>query len=267
MKLLAVGGAFNIQRQIAQLAALPMQSNVDSASGFLFGANGQGGFARLGEATANATGKGEQIRGLSRTVVGDMRLPSLSEALNPVEMAKWGAEMRANLIELPERLKQFGAGLVEGQRHLKDYSGQLSIAYARLDVERFQRSVRTAAATADSTERLTQAQSRLEEAKRPLEDLTTNVVNEITAGLANAVATGIERTLGPVIQAANRFLGISTSGTIESPLADLTRAIASGRFSGPLRPVPPGGPWPRDPRLPPPDGKPPKPAPKPPDGD
>lgn len=228
---LAIGQAYRITTE-------PIRATFAQGGGFLFGSQGQGGFARLGEAQANATGRGNEIRGLAKAVTGDMRMPGVREFIDPVSFVRWVAEIRANIIELPQRLKEFGNSLAESQRHLKDYNGQISVAFSRLDIDRFRRNVQLGAMTAGSTERLTRAQSKLEEAKLPLEAITANITNELTAALENAVAEGINRTLNPVIDAARKWLGMPDATELgSSPLVDLSKLIASGKFSRPLRTI------------------------------
>jgi len=95
-------------------------------------------------------------------------------------------------------LHNFSSQLSESQRYLEQYNGTIAVSFARLEMDRIGRSIKTGQATAESTKYNNEALSRLEDAMMPYQNLWTNAVQNITGAIAdlgadvlNAIAEGV----------------------------------------------------------------------------
>lgn len=135
------------------------------------------------------------------------------------------------LVELPARLRDFGASVLEARRGLAEYNGQISNAFARLEFERFGRTVRVAAGTSQSTEGLAAAQSRFEEKMLMYQSAGINVMNR---GLQAALVTAdtlirIAEFLNPLPAALIKWAAGDDSKANPQALASLAVDIANAK--------------------------------------
>lgn len=95
-------------------------------------------------------------------------------------------------VDMIKKVERFGSALVDSQRHLVPLSGQMSVAAARMDVQRFQRDVSKAQNQGKSFERLTRSQSNLERSLLPYQIATQNVMNMIGEKIATITTAVVE---------------------------------------------------------------------------
>lgn len=81
--------------------------------------------------------------------------------------------------------------MLENQRRLVIYNGQISSSFAHLDASRITRDVRAGFATSATTEFLSRAINRLEEALQPFRNARTNAMNLIGGSVVEGLATGV----------------------------------------------------------------------------
>ena len=140
---------------------------------------------------------------------------------------------------LPKKLAQFGSSLLESRRNLAEMNGGYATTFARLDAQRFGRSVRLAGMTSGSTAQLAAATSRLEEKLLPYAAASVNLLSKLVAGL-ETVATGwvtiFEYAAKFDIRLALIQRGIEKlnedKAATTGHLTDLTNNIANGGLSG-----------------------------------
>jgi len=140
---------------------------------------------------------------------------------------------------LPKKLAQFGSALLESRRNLAEMNGGYAVSYARLDAQRFGRSVRLAGMTSGSTAQLAAATSRLEDKLLPFAAAGINLLNKIVAGMENATTFGITLLEAAakidvrltLIKIAIDKLNKETGATTNH-LTELTNRVADGMLSG-----------------------------------
>lgn len=96
------------------------------------------------------------------------------------------------LVQVPGRLQQFGAALIENTRRLSEYNGTIAMAILELSIGRLRRDIAMGDLTARSTQGLSRSQNRLEDALLPFQAAVANVKNTLTEFANDATSSILE---------------------------------------------------------------------------
>lgn len=119
------------------------------------------------------------------------------------------------MVTWPKIVQKWTEALVESRRHLSRFDGRMAGAYARLDIDRTFRDMRTAQATGGTSSQVANSLSELEESTRPLREMgatLTNIAALIAASGAKEVAeilTVILRPIATLARAAEKYIGVN----------------------------------------------------------
>lgn len=95
------------------------------------------------------------------------------------------------IAKIPNRIKDWSEALLESQKTISRFSGQMSAAFAQAEVRGIRRDIVSANATAGSTSDLSNSMQDLYDTLRPLKDSLTNVVATDLAALARAMNSAV----------------------------------------------------------------------------
>ena len=133
------------------------------------------------------------------------------------------------LASFPKIVQRWTEAIVESRRHLAQFDARMAGAYAKLDIDRTMRDIRTAQETGGSSAELARQLSVLEDSLRQLKSLgitVTNIAALLAAGNADMIAGAINAMLGPLFtlqQAAEKWLG--GGRTASMPLHDVVQNL------------------------------------------
>lgn len=99
---------------------------------------------------------------------------------------------------LPIKIERWGDSLIESQRDIMRFNGQISNTFAMLKRQEFQLGARTARATGETTKQLGAHLMELKEELQPLREIAMNVKN-LTATLTTNLATQLVKNLAPIV--------------------------------------------------------------------
>lgn len=121
-------------------------------------------------------------------------LPITVTAGDVADFGKAVVQAGIAIAKFPERLKNFGAAVLEARRDLGQLHSGVNNSFAVLDAERLGRNAKFAAGTAGQTSSLAKTQSRLEERLLPVQIAMSNIMSLILTKLEeltlNVIGTG-----------------------------------------------------------------------------
>lgn len=186
----------------APLAALaarlgPIVAQMAIGVGARGGAAAAGGRVPMGamipQALAGKLGSAQRI-GAGDIVGGGDEASSAVRGL-----AKNATSATAALAAFPPIVKRLSDRFAESQRHLSQYNATIATAFARLDIGRMSRDIRVGAQTSGSTEKLTKAIDRFEQAATPIRVAFINFANTVVVPFLN-LATEVVEKVGKAVE-------------------------------------------------------------------
>ena len=139
-------------------------------------------------------------------------------------VAAAGFEIAAKFVSVTIALKDYGDSMVEANRHLGRWNGNLAVANARYDIQSIQLERQTAHNTGGSATMVTDMQMELRDQFQPiaedlqiLKNVATSVVIEIAKDMT-AVLRLFDKIVGPLLHLIDHSL---QSGEHNLPIADL----------------------------------------------
>lgn len=121
-----------------------------------------------------------------------------------LSLAKNATTAAAALATMPPIIKRLGDRFSESQRSLAQYNGTIAAAFARLDVNRMVRDVRVGSQTSGSTQKLTEAIDRFEQAATPIRIAFINFANTVIVPFLN-MATEVVDKVGKAVEKVDQF--------------------------------------------------------------
>jgi hypothetical protein len=182
-------------------------------------------FAEKSAATEASSGGAEATEITAGEAAGIAAEGAVGGAVAGPEGAAVGAALAIVAVEVAKfviNLRSTNAAMLEQQRSIGQYNGQITAAFAQLDIARIQRRIETARDTEDSTRELAKQQNRLEENLRPLDATVVNFKNSLAAAAAQAESVIIEGIFGKQPKREAQV----------SPLATMAKEIADGKLGG-----------------------------------
>lgn len=139
---------------------------------------------------------------------------------------------------LPKKLSDFASSLLESRRQFAEVNGSYAVTFAKLDAQKFGRSVRLAGMTSGTTSKLADTTSQLQDRLVPYAAGAVNILNVVLTNVEKMVMiqmTIIEKLsyFSPVakaIEAAAKKLEADQQSQ-NSHLLSLTERIAGGMLS------------------------------------
>lgn len=137
-----------------------------------------------------------------------------------------------------DKLRAWATSVVDSRRTLAKWNGSVAASFQGLDMARMSRSMRTAQNTAGSTQFAIGGVNKMEEALRPLKELSMNLQN-IGAGVGGrAISTlisGINQMrvlgfrIGQVVDVANKWMNQGQKEVDMHIITKLVKDIAAGK--------------------------------------
>jgi len=152
------------------------------------------------DATSSLTKAADSIRefdAASRTGSGALGglTNILKKATGPI------GDLASQVTGLPSKIKEWGAALIDSQRHLAAYSGKIAGAVFELESGRIGRDIKTAGQTGGTFKDLAKSQNQLENSIQPFAAAWDNVANRVQEYI-NKAAASIVTGLGGVFKPA-----------------------------------------------------------------
>ena len=227
------GIAGRIQGGLSTVADLAMISHTSGGLG--------GGHSLVSKLVGNA---GQSANATVMNPLMGAAGPGTGQAMNAIGInpTKWTSDLVTGLVSATRRLDEFGKGLVEARRPLAELHGGIAASVARLDADRYGRSMRLASMTSGSAGYQTRSQSRLEEATLKTNAAIENLKNRVVGAMEN-VAAGIVEKISRM-QVVSRLLDwlAGPMDDKENHLIEFGKKLASGDFNRrehPPMPLPP----------------------------
>ena len=198
----------------------------------------RGAYAATTGVAFSGGGGPNTFKGLAGAAAGAIPRNVIGAAMgNPFSLAR----MNIELAMMPNRLKDFGAGLVESQQNLVGYSGTMAAATMQLRGERIRRDVRVAGLTGGSLSDLSRTQSRMEDRLLPYVAAYRNTLNravQIALNIADVGLTVVEM-LSPINEWAKWAMGkedktLDANAMIKDYMRKIVENTGSGREIPPL---------------------------------
>ncbi len=145
-------------------------------------------------------------------------------AAGPGGIAMAVGEAAIKFVGLTITLKDFGESIVEANRHLGQWNGQLSVATAKFDIQSIRLEQQTAHATGGTASFETEQTMSLRDEFQPIaEDLAilknigATVVVEI-ARVMTGILAAVDALVGPLLHGIDKYM---SQGDFQQPMADL----------------------------------------------
>lgn len=166
------------------------------------------GFA-AGDENANIAGQmGNQAAGaVSNVAGGAMKGAAMGSMAGPIGAgvgAAVGGTVAAagEIAKLPSLIKGWGEALVESQRPLARFSGELSRAAAQREVSQLRRDITSANITGGTTSDLSDSLNNLNDTLRPVKDVMTMGTAAVLTDLVKVLSEGVKVVGGALDQMA-----------------------------------------------------------------
>jgi len=154
---------------------------------------------------------GKRGKNVAATLANPMASPM--EKAGTVLMAVWDTAK-----ELPAAIEAWGDNLKESQRHLMAFNGEIAGAFLESERRGMIRSMESGQNTSASTSYMTDALDELKDSFRPLQDIGTNLYNNI-AGFTMNIVTQAAEAMNYLGSIAALLVGIEDNTEKEAPPA------------------------------------------------